>query len=261
MAFRPRRWIERRVREAASRQWTEFSEMADLLSQARLNYLRGQALSLRTVLDRFVMRAERRAVRSRAALDLVRLPGGTDWRWRPDLLSGLVSPRGIAAPASGTRLSEKAAIWHDCAERALILQQVANTRATDLSPYGLQLEVFGFSGEFLSLAIDLPVDALNGMTRNHIIRLETAIEVEGPMRVFARLNIGNGPNTEEILHELVDLQPGQTSEQVVEFDLAYTEMNEKRLENIWLDLIFEKPQMNSAHIRDMFLSRHMRAEF
>ena len=37
-------------------------------------------------------------------------------------------------------------------------------------------------------------------------------------------------------------------------------MNEKRLEKLWLDLIFEAPQMNAVRIRDLFLSRHLRAD-
>ena len=45
----------------------------------------------------------------------------------------------------------------------------------------------------------------------------------------------------------------------IEFDLALTQMNEKRLDKIWLDLILEKPAMNAAMIREMIFSRHLRA--
>lgn len=261
MAFRPERWFERRTREGASRQWAVLAEDLEEMRPTTLRSLQGEAQELRTRLDRFLMRSDRRAARSRAALDLVRLPGGTDWRWRPDLLAGPISPRGIASPNSGTRLSDAAAVWHDCSERALMLQQLPNPRATDLSPYVLLLEVFGFTGSFLSLAIDLPIDALDGLTASHVIRMETTVMIERPMRVFARLNIGHGPNTEEITLELDQMRPGFPSEQVLEFDLADTEMNEKRLEKIWLDLIFEGPAMNAAQIRELFLSRHLRAEF
>ena len=47
---------------------------------------------------------------------------------------------------------------------------------------------------------------------------------------------------------------------VIEFDLHYLDINERRLERMWLDLIFEAPQMNSVRIRDLFLSRHLRAD-
>ena len=99
------------------------------------------------------------------------------------------------------------------------------------------------------------------MTRNHIIRLETTLAVERPLPVYARLNVGHGPNIDEILQHLRGMEAGLQSQQVVEFDLAYTEMNERRLEKIWLDLIFEAPGMNAVDMRELFLSRHLRADF
>ncbi|MEF9605251.1 DUF6478 family protein, partial [Paracoccus sp. PXZ] len=156
---------------------------------------------------------------------------------------------------------EGAAVWHDCPERALILEQVATTGATDLSPFGLRLEVFGYAGSFLSLSIDLPASALQGLTRSHILRLETGVLAERAIRVYARLNIGHGPNIDEVTLQLHSFEPGLYSRQVTEFDLAYTQMNERRLEKIWLDLIFEAPRMNAVEIRELFFSRHLRAEF
>jgi hypothetical protein len=74
--------------------------------------------------------------------------------------------------------------------------------------------------------------------------------------IFARLNIKQGPNTEQIVREL----PLGQDEVMVEFDLAYTKMNEKRVEQLWVDLIFENPQMNQIIIRDLTFSRQPRAE-
>ncbi|MFT4013378.1 MAG: DUF6478 family protein [Paracoccus sp. (in: a-proteobacteria)] len=261
MAMRPRKWLERRTREAAARQWAAMAEDVEFMSRGRIRGLTDEALSLRSSLNRFLMRGDRKATLSRAALAALPLPGGTDWRWRPGFMAGKITPRGIAAPQSGTRLGDRAAVWHDCAERALILEQVQNPRATDLSPYGLRLEVFGFSGSFLSLSIDLPAEALDGLTRNHVLRLEAMFLVERPINVYARLNIGHGPNTEEMLQLLRGMEEGLQSQQVVEFDLAYTEMNEKRLEKIWLDLIFEAPRMSAVETRELFFSRHLRADF
>jgi hypothetical protein len=47
---------------------------------------------------------------------------------------------------------------------------------------------------------------------------------------------------------------------MVEFDLAYTKLNEKRVESMWVDLIFEGPQMNQETIRDVTFLRNPRAE-
>lgn len=261
MAVRPRRWLERKTRERALGQWTRLSENVETLGPARLRNLRDEALGLRASLDRFLIRADRRAALSQAALDALHLPGGTDWRWRPGFMAAKISPRGVARPETGTRLGDGAAIWHDCAERALILEQVTNPGATDLSPFGMRLEVFGFSGSFLSIAIDLPAEALAGLTRSHVLRLEAGIVAERPINVYARLNIGHGPNIDEVTEQFHAFEPGLRSQQVIEFDLAYTEMNEKRLEKIWLDLIFESPRMSAVELREVFLSRHLRAEF
>ena len=47
---------------------------------------------------------------------------------------------------------------------------------------------------------------------------------------------------------------------MVEFDLAYTKMNEKRIERMWVDLIFVGPEMNQIILRDVTFSRRPRAE-
>ncbi len=53
--------------------------------------------------------------------------------------------------------------------------------------------------------------------------------------------------------------PQEQKNIVVEFDLAYSKLNEKRIEKIWLDLIFEAPDMNQVILRDLTFSRHRRA--
>jgi hypothetical protein len=80
--------------------------------------------------------------------------------------------------------------------------------------------------------------------------------MEKPLEIFARLNIKHGPNTEQVVREL----PLNEKVPMVEFDLAYTKLNEKRIDNMWLDLIFEGPQMNQVTLRDLTLSRRPRAE-
>lgn len=45
------------------------------------------------------------------------------------------------------------------------------------------------------------------------------------------------------------------------FDLAQVPLNGKPIQEIWLDLIFEAPQMNQVKIRDLSLYRRPRHEF
>ena len=49
-------------------------------------------------------------------------------------------------------------------------------------------------------------------------------------------------------------------EVMIEFDLGYSELNEKRIERMWLDLIFEGPEMNQVILRDLTFSRRPRAQ-
>ena len=65
-----------------------------------------------------------------------------------------------------------------------------------------------------------------------------------------------GRDVEQIVREL----PLGEEEVMVEFDLAYTRMNEKRVERMWVDLIFEGPQMNQITLRDVTFCRRPRAE-
>ena len=82
------------------------------------------------------------------------------------------------------------------------------------------------------------------------------VETERPIEIFARLNVRHGPNTEQIVREL----PLGADEIMVEFDLAYSKLNEKRVDSAWVDLIFEGPEMNQVILRDVTFSRRPRAE-
>ncbi|HAW47009.1 MAG TPA: hypothetical protein DCX34_07190, partial [Roseovarius sp.] len=135
------------------------------------------------------------------------------------------------------------------------LRQLRNRREQDLAPFGLRMDVFRFDGSFLSLAIDLPPEAIEGMTKRHLVRLDTIIDMEKPLEIFARLNVRHGPNTEQIIRKL----PLDAQENTVEFDLAYSSLNEKRLERAWIDLIFENPAMSQVTLRDVTFGRRLRA--
>lgn len=259
VAFRPRNWLDRVVRQRAVQSWARLRRQVAAIRPARLRDLRADAGNLRGELDEFLRLSAPRVLASRAELAALPLPAGTDWRWRPEILNGTVRQSGLVAPDSGTLLTDGTAVWHDCTDRALIVRQIRNVDVTDLAAFGLRVEAFGFTGSFLSLAIDLPPEVLDGLTLNHIIRLEVVLQSERAQDIYARLNINNGPNTEEALRHLGEVKPGHPHARVVEFDLALTQMNEMRLDKVWLDLIFEKPVMNAAMIREMIFSRHLRA--
>lgn len=147
-------------------------------------------------------------------------------------------------------------MFHDCPEAEIVLRQNRNRLPNDLAPFNFEVEVFGFEGSFLSLSIQLPSDASQSLSLHHLIRLDTHIDAEQEIDLFARLNILSGPNTEQVLRKLDLTNPSPS----VDFDLAHLPLNEKRIEKVWLDLILENPGMNSVTLRDLTLCRHHRAD-
>lgn len=240
----------------AVRRWAAAARRSTTMELGELRSERQRARQLRLHLDELVHVADNRLALPRIGSNAFFRPGGTEWSWRPQLWRGTLGEYGKAAVKSKSELGNEVTVFHDCAISELTYRQVRNSREEDLAPYGLRMDVFRFDGSFLSLVIDLPESACEGLKRRHIVRLDTIIETEKPIEIFARLNIKHGPNTEQILQEL----PLGQDDVTVEFDLGYSELNEKRIERMWLDLILEGPEMNQVTIRDITLCRFPRAE-
>ncbi|MEM1235808.1 MAG: DUF6478 family protein [Pseudomonadota bacterium] len=238
------------------RRWSRSAREAVSVPLSTLRAEANRARQLRHHLDEVIFRAEDRLALPAIGSSTFYKPKNSDWAWRPQLWKGPLPQVGLVAVDSQTRFGEDATIFHDCRSSELTIRQLRNQREADLAPYGVRMDVFGFDGSFLSMAIDLPSEAATGLKKNHLIRLNTIIETEKPLEIFARLNLRHGPNTEQIVREL----PLAQEDVWVEFDLAYTKLNERRAERMWLDLIFEGPQMNQIVIRDVTFSRSPRAD-
>ncbi|MEM7318137.1 MAG: DUF6478 family protein [Pseudomonadota bacterium] len=237
------------------RRWRRAARNSARSDLSSLRAQRNQARALRTHLDWLIHVADGRLALPTIGSSYFSKPHGWDWSWRPELWRGPLPVPGLSSVPTKSMLGDEVTLFHDCDFSELTLRQLRNIREEDLAPYGLRMDVFKFDGSFLSLVIDLPSEAAEGMTRGHLIRIDTIIETEKPIEIFARLNIRHGPNTEQIVREL----PLNEQEVMVEFDLAYSRLNEKRIEKIWLDLIFEAPEMNQVIIRDLTFCRVRRA--
>lgn len=244
------------VHDRVVARWAKLARGADKVSLRRLRERRSMARELRVHLDKLIHVADNRLALPLIGNTAFHKPHGSDWTWRPELWRGPMHTPGMSSVQNRSMLGGEVTLFHDCRFSELTLRQVRSHRESDLAPYGVRLDVFKFDGSFLSLVIDLPPEAVQGLTKDHLIRLDTIVEMEKPLEIFARLNIQHGPNTEQIVREL----PLHEQEIMVEFDLAYTRMNEKRIERAWIDLIFEGPEMNQVTIRDVTFSRRLRAE-
>ena len=257
MAKTPRSsFLDRVVQRRALARWREAARAAGSLSLAQLPLLRSDARALRREIDAVLHQVEGRMQLPRIGADSVPAPPTSDWTWRPELWRGPVSPFGVAGAENRAQLGRELTLFHDCSESEITLRQIRNRHETDLAPFALRMDVFRFGGSFLSFALDLPETALRGLHRNHLVRLDLKLELERPLEIFCRLNIKHGPNNEQLVREM----PLSQGDSFVEFDLAYTRMNEKRLEKAWVDIIFERPAMNQIVLRDMTFARYPRAD-
>ncbi|WP_278923926.1 DUF6478 family protein [Pseudophaeobacter profundi] len=247
--------LNRVFHRLALRRWRREVAQAATMALPQLRQQRNQARALHGQLDRLIHIADGRLALPQIGTSAFPRPHGTDWSWRPELWRGPLPTPGLSSVPSKSRLSDEVSLFHDCSISELTLRQLRNSREEDLAPFGLRMDVFKFDGSFLSLVVDLPPEACTNLARHHLIRVDTILESEKPLEIFARLNIRHGPNTEQLVREL----PLGEKNVTVEYDLAYSTLNEKRIERIWLDLIFEAPDMNQVILRDLTFARYRRA--
>lgn len=244
------------LKSMSLRAWRHTVRQADNMNLASLREERSSAKRLRRELNELIWKADGRLMLPLIGSSNFRKPVNADWAWRPQLWRGSLAEPGMSSVQSKSSLGDEVTLFHDCAFSELTLRQIRNRRSADLAPFGLRMDVFKFDGSYLSLVIALPSEAVDGLKRRHLVRMDALVEMEKPLEIFVRLNIKHGPNTEQIVREL----PVNADDASVEFDLAYTKLNERRVERAWLDIIFEGAEMNQVTVRDVTFSRRPRAE-
>ena len=244
------RWILRR----SVQKWTELAGRAPKLPAEDLVALNSTAKRLRRRLDKLTVAAET-ALISDPQGGILR-PDQCDWAWRPDPWCAPGGDPGTVGAPSPFKLSEFVTLFHDCAHSEICLRQIRNGSPGAGSGFGNQIDVYRFDGSFLSLVVTLPDAALRRISRNHFFSLRIDMTRENPIEVYVRLNVQHGPNTEQIVRQL----EFSDDRGLAEFDLAYSNINEKRVEKIWIDLIFDNPSMNQVTLHDLTLTRAPRAD-
>ena len=247
--------LEGRVFSKTVLKWARAARKAPTTDLSILRRQRSKARLLKTHLDRLIHTADTRLALPVIGSNSFPKPHNADWAWRPELWRGPLATPGLSSVQTKSMLGDEVTLFHDCDRSEITLRQLRNQREEDLAPYGLRLDVFKFDGSFLSLVIDLPDAGVDGLKRSHLLRMDAIVEMEKPIEIFARLNIRHGPNTEQLVQEL----PLHEENHRVEFDLAYSNLNEKRVERAWIDIIFEGPEMNQVILRDLTFTRRPRA--
>ncbi|MGB7268159.1 MAG: DUF6478 family protein [Albidovulum sp.] len=236
--------------------WQRSALRAKGMTLAAVRRLRGDALQLRKAIDQVLVATDERVQLPVIGSDVMRKPINTDWAWRPHLWSRRIMPFGAAGVASPYLIDDEVELHHDCPKGEISLRQMRNARPAELAAFGLRMDVFGFAGSYLSVTANLPQAAIKGLTLRHLICVNLNVETERPLQILVRLNIKHGPNTERLVSRL----NGDGADKMVEFDLAYAKIVEKRIEHIWVDVICDAPGLNEISLRDLTISRRPRAE-
>ncbi|SFB05037.1 hypothetical protein SAMN05421688_2556 [Poseidonocella pacifica] len=244
--------IGRLIQSLALRHWRGRAAAAQTLDPSETLETRARARALQRELDGFLNLSDRRA-----GGDTFRRPPGTEWAWRPEIWQSPLSPKGQVISENRTAIGAEASLFVDGREPEVALSQRANTGLDDLAPFGLSLDCYHYQGGFLSLVIDIPEDGCAGLEPRHLLRLDVHVSSERPARISSRLNIRQGPQTNTLVR---DFDPSH-ARPMVEFDLAYAELERRPIDRLWLDLILHDPAMNQIDLRDVTLMRLTRAAF
>lgn len=216
--------------------------------------LRAEAKRLRRTLDTVIAAVENKVDQPRQIAEAMRhAPPMTDWAWRPSLWRKTCALAGFAGQPAPWHFDTEVSLHHDCPLSLISARQI---RPAGDTGYGLAIDLLGFAGSYLSLVVQMPDAALADLGKRHIISVEVNHRSEVPAKLFARLNIVFGPNTETIVREF----HAKEYRQIAEFDLAYAGLNGQGIERAWLDILVERPAANRLLFYDLLFYRRPRAE-
>ena len=228
---------------------------ADEIPLGDLRRLRTQYKPLLQRLIQLNHRAEGRLARPHIGSTAMNLPPSTDYSHRPDAWRGPISPAGRAPARNEASIGADATLYHDSRIDGISLRQVRNSSSDDLAAFGVVLDVLGYDGSFLSVVLRAPDGMIHDLHKRHVMRVSLRLDSERETDLYLRANLKHGPNTTQ---ETVKMRR-DGAEATGEFDLAYSDFIEGRVEHIWFDIFFEDPALNQFFLRDLTLSRHIRA--
>ena len=211
-----------------------------------LSAFRQLTLRRRAELDRIAMKVEARLTR---AGDGVTPGAGAAWSHRPDIFLLPQDQTIWTNPASGLRPGAGLSVYHDSDGGAFTLaQRPARGKGSTLR-YELFFESYEFRGSYLSLAMGVP-EHLRRPKAGEVLAVEIDVAASRNIKAFLRLNMKT-VQTSDVLHADGAIGEGRAR---FEFDMSFAAFEPSEKDQLWLDIIFDRPRMVEMSIRDLTLS-------
>lgn len=181
--------------------------------------------------------------------DGFQVPPKTQWGFTPSLQSGITQDGISGTILTGTSLGPQVTLHHEGDGATFSIQQ------PDDYGDGLVFEFSDFTGDYFSLAFELPIEGVMALGRQDLLRLNLRTHASEPLKAYARLNLCHGPNTEQIVR-MIDVGQGES---FAEFDIFYTEFEQKRAASAWIDLIINDPAHKTIALEEVVILCRVRA--
>jgi hypothetical protein len=177
------------------------------------------------------------------------VPPKTLWGFTPSLQNGITQDGISGNILTGTTLGPNVTLHHGGDGAQFSIQQ------TDDYGAGLVFDFGDFASDFFSLAFELPLEGVLALGRQDLLRFVLCSQANEPFQAYARLNLCYGPNTEQIVR-MVEIGEGES---FAEFDIFYTEFEQKRAASAWIDLIINDPAHKRITLEEVIILRRARA--
>ena len=211
-----------------------------------LSAFRRLTLRRRAQLDRITNKVEARLTRA----DQAEAPNpGAEWTIRPEFFSLPQDQTIWTNPPSGLRPGHGLSVYHDSDGGAFTVAQRPARRKDAGRRFELFFESYEFGGSYLSLALNIPDHVRRPKIAESLVA-DLDIQASRQVKTFLRLNM-KGTGTSDTLH--TDGVMGDGAKQF-QFDMSFAAFEPGPKDQIWLDVIFDRPRMVEIAIRDFSLS-------
>ena len=181
--------------------------------------------------------------------DGYQIPPKTQWGFTPSLQNGITRDGISGNILTGTTLGPHVTLHHGGDGAQFSVQQTEDYGA------GLVFDFGDFESDFFSLAFELPLEGVLALGRQDLLRFVLRTQANEPFQAYVRLNLCHGPNTAQVVR-MIELGEGES---FAEFDIFYTEYEQKRAASAWIDLIINDPAHKRITLDEAIILRRARA--